>query len=116
MKLAFDEEEKDVLCSRFKCGGMPYQVLLKIRAYDAGDNPVFRESARVQFYVEGPAEIAGVENGDMKSWEPVCGNSIHLYQGRADAAVRITGTGRVRITAFAAGMAMAQAVVHVAAE
>lgn len=95
---------------------MPYQVLLKVRAYDAEDNPVFRESAKVQFCVEGPAEIAGVENGDMKNWEPVCGSTVHLYQGRADVAVRIIKTGRVRITAFAAGMAMAQTVIHMTAE
>lgn len=116
VKLAFDEEEKEILCSRLGNGGMPYQLLRKVRAYDAEDNPVFRESARVQFCVEGPAEIAGVENGDMKSREPACGSSIHLYQGRADVAVRITGTGRVRITAFASGMAMAQAVIHMAAD
>ncbi|MCM1184474.1 MAG: hypothetical protein NC337_13975 [Roseburia sp.] len=91
---------------------MCYQVLRKVRAYDSEDNPVFRESAKVQFHVEGPAEIVGVENGDMKSLEPVQSNFIHLYQGRADVAVRITGMGRVRITAFATGMTMAQTVIY----
>lgn len=109
VKLAFDVEEQEVSCSQ-------YRILRKVRAYDIDNTPVFRESAKVQFCVEGPAEIAGVWNGDMKSWEPVCSDFIHLYQGRADVAVRITGTGRVRITAFAAGMEMAQTVIHVTAD
>jgi len=116
VKLSFDGEEKEILCGRLRNNGMPCQVLLKVRAYDVEDNPVFRESAKVRFCVEGPAEIVGVENGDMKNWEPFCGSAVHLYQGRADVAVRIIDTGRVRITAFAAGMAMAQTVIHVAEE
>ena len=82
-------------------GDVPFQMLLKVRAYDADDNPVFRESARVCFSVDGPAEIVGVENGEMKNWEDCCGNGIHLYQGRASAALRITGEGRVRVRASA---------------
>lgn len=116
VRLAFDVEEQEIVCSQHGDGIMPYQILRKVRAYDSENTPVFRESAKVQFCVEGPAEIVGVENGDMKSWEPVSSNLIHLYQGRADVAVRITGTGRVRITAFAAGMEMAQAVIHAVAD
>ena len=45
---------------------MPYQKLLKVRVYDAEGNPVFREYANVWFIVGGPAEIIGMDNGDIK--------------------------------------------------
>lgn len=116
VKLAFEEPEQRVILEQTGEGYIPYQMLLKVRAFDADDNPVFRESARVHFLVEGSAELAGVENGDMKSWEPFGNDFIHLYHGRADVAIRIVREGRVRVTAFADGMAMAQAVVTAVSE
>lgn len=105
VKLKFEQEEQHI-----RLASLPYQKILKVRAYDEDDNPVFRESAAVRFVAEGPAEIIGVENGDIKTAEPFTEDSIHLFQGRADVAVRIAGPGRVRVTAYAAGMRMAQTV------
>lgn len=48
---------------------MPYQKLLRVRVYDAEGNPVFREYANVWFIVEDPAEIIGVDNGDIRGAE-----------------------------------------------
>ena len=79
--------------------------------YDADGNPVFREYANVQFVVEGPAQIIGVDNGDVKSSEPLNYDAIHLFNGRANVALRITGCGRVKVSAYAAGMKMAQSVI-----
>lgn len=116
VKLAFEKEEQTVrlercLTDRGAEDVQPYLLLNKVRAYDGEGNPVFRESAKVSFFVEGPAELIGVENGDIKSAEPVDNDFVHLFRGRADAAIRITGTGRIKITAYAAGMAMAQTVI-----
>lgn len=111
VKLAFEKEEQRITLKQEEERIIPYQMLLKVRAFDEEGNPVFRESAKVQFCVEGPAEIIGVDNGDVKNHEPFGNDFIHLYRGKASVAIRITGQGRVRVTAFAEGMAMAQAVV-----
>lgn len=105
VKLKFEKEEQEI------SDAYPCQLLLKVRACDREDRPVFRESAKVRFIVEGPAYIAGVDNGDIQGSEAYDSDTIHLFQGRADAALVITGEGRVRVTAFAAGMQMAQAII-----
>ncbi len=90
-----------------------YQMLLKVRAYDKDDNPVFKESAEVHFIVEGPARIVGVDNGDMQSSEPRTEDRIHLYHGKAAVALVVTGAGRVKVTAYGAGLLPAQAVIYI---
>lgn len=113
VQLKFDQEEQFVELEMTADGKekKPYQKLLKVRAYDADFNPVFREYANVQFIVEGPAEITGVDNGDIKGAEPLNFDAIHLFNGRANVALRITGEGRVKVNAYAAGMKMAQSVI-----
>ena len=113
VQLKFDQEEQFVELEMTADGKekKPYQKLLKVRAYDADFNPVFREYANVQFVVEGPAEIIGVDNGDIKGAEPLNFDAIHLFNGRANVALRITGEGRVKVSAYAAGMKMAQSVI-----
>lgn len=111
VQLAFEEAEQSVTLLQEEGKVIPHQMLLKVRAFDQDNNPVFRESAKVHFYLEGPAEIIGVDNGDMKNHEPFPNDFIHLYHGKAAVAIRIVDHGRIRITAFADGMAMAQAVV-----
>lgn len=118
VKLSFEKEEQTVRLSREKTDSAevfgeinPYQILCKVRAYDGEENPVFRESAKVVFTVEGPAQIIGVENGDIKSAEPADNDFIHLYYGRADVALRITAPGRVKVTAYAAGLKAGQSVI-----
>ena len=116
VRLAFEEEERTVVLARTdtdegQAQPMPYQMLCRVRASDAEGRPVFRESAKVTFAVEGPARLVGTENGDIKRAEPADGDSVHLYRGRAAVGIRITGRGRVKITAFAAGMQPAQCVI-----
>ena len=114
VQLKFDQEEQIIkLEDMAGCEGKkaPFQKLLKVRAYDEDGNPVFREYANVQFVVEGPAQIIGVDNGDVKGFEPLHYDSIHLFNGRANVALRITDTGRVKVSAYAAGMMMAQSVI-----
>lgn len=121
VKLVFEQEEQTIRLEKERVWEKgeairPYQLLLKVRAVDQENIPVFRESARVQFAVEGPAELIGVDNGDIKGAEPYNNDFIHLFRGKADAAIRITGEGRIRVTAYAAGLEMAQTVAVASAE
>ncbi len=114
VQLKFEQEEQVVKLEElagYEGRKAPYQKLLKVRAYDAEGNPVFREYANVQFIVEGPAEIIGVDNGDIKGSEPLDNGAIHLFNGKACVALRIRDAGRVKISAYAAGMKLAQSVI-----
>ena len=79
-------------------------LLLKVRAYDEENRPVFRESAKVFFAVEGDAQILGVDNGDITGDEPYNNDSIHLYQGHASVLIRRTGNGRAKVRAYGSGL------------
>ncbi|MCD8076760.1 MAG: DUF4982 domain-containing protein [Lachnospiraceae bacterium] len=94
----------------------PYQMFLKVRAFDREDHPVFRESALVTFQVEGPAQILGVDNGDMQSSEPRNENRIHLFNGKASVAILVTGCGRVKVSVWGAGLLASQSVIVAKAE
>ncbi len=48
------------------------------------------ENSLLEFSVEGPAEIIGVINGDMKSPEMTVGTSRSLYNGTATVILRST--------------------------
>lgn len=76
--------------------------------------PVFRDSSKVVFRVEGPVEIVAVDNGDLSSSEPYDRNWMHLYHGCVSTVIRLTGEkGRVVLSAFSEGMYSAQLVIHV---
>ena len=65
----------------------------------------------VQFDVEGPAEIAGIGNGNPLSLEPFQASSHKLFYGKAMLIVRsVEGQrGAIRVTARAEGLEDAQA-------
>lgn len=94
-RLLFDQAEADE--------NMEY-VLLKVRAYDSQNRPVFRESAKVFFLVEGDAQLVGVDNGDITGDEPYHNDTIHMYQGHASVIIRRTGKGRVKVSAYGSGL------------
>ena len=64
----------------------------------------------IRFKVEGPADIAGVGNGNPLSLEPFQSDSLKLFYGKAMLILRtIDGkTGTVRITAQSDGLAPAE--------
>lgn len=108
VQLSFDQETVHVPA---KAG---YELLLSVHAKDEEGNPYFRESAKVRFCVEGPAEIVGVDAGDLMSNEPYGDDSIHMYHGCASVVIRLDGTpGRVAVSAYADGMRSARVVVCV---
>ena len=59
----------------------------------------------VTFEIEGPAEIAGVGNGNQLSLEPFQANQRHLFYGKAMLIVRTRPdeAGSIRITAASDG-------------
>jgi beta-galactosidase len=59
----------------------------------------------VTFEIEGPAEIAGVGNGNQLSLEPFQANQRHLFNGKAMFIVRTRSDegGVIRITASSDG-------------
>jgi beta-galactosidase len=68
----------------------------------------------VRFKVEGPAEIAGVGNGNPLSLEPFQSDSRKLFYGKAMLILRTKDgqAGRVRITAESDGLAPAEVAVQ----
>jgi beta-galactosidase len=68
----------------------------------------------VKFEVEGPAEIAGVGNGNPMSQEPVVADHRKLFYGKAMLVLRTKAGqgGKVKITATADGLPPATATVE----
>ncbi|WP_276949204.1 glycoside hydrolase family 2 protein [Acetatifactor muris] len=90
-----------------------YQQLLTVRAMDAAGNLYFRESGRVRFRVEGPAEILAVDNGDVTGGESRKEDRIHLYHGCASVIIRLTGEpGRISVWADGDGLHSGRCVVE----
>lgn len=111
VKLAFEEEAVRIPAQR------NYELMLTVRAEDEEGNFYFRESSTVLFRAEGPAEIIGVDNGNMMSWEPYRETGIHLYHGRASVMLRLSGLpGRVKVTAWAEGMKEGVSIAEVSLE
>ena len=59
----------------------------------------------MRFRVEGPAEIAGTDNGDAKSHECYLDPFMHMYHGAVSVLIRLTGEpGKITIFADSDGM------------
>ncbi|OAS22109.1 sugar-binding domain-containing protein [Paenibacillus oryzisoli] len=108
VRLAFDTREIRLEAKE------SYQQLFTVRAVDQDGTPVFRESAKVTFAVTGPAEIVGVDNGDLCSSETYDNTWMHMYRGCVSTVIRLTGAeGRVVLSAFAEGMFAGELVIAV---
>ncbi len=72
-----------------------------VEAFDAEGTLCPLAENSVRFKVEGPAEIAGVGNGNPLSLEPFQSDSRKLFYGKAMLILRTVDeqAGRVRITA-----------------
>jgi len=107
VKLGFDEEEIKLEAEK------EYTKLFTVRAKDIDGIPIFRESAKVTFHISGPAELVGVDNGDLCSSEPYDRNWMHMYHGKVSTVIRLTGEkGRIVLSAFSEGMYSAQLIIH----
>jgi hypothetical protein len=82
-----------------------------IEAFDKKGTPCPLAENVVHFKVEGPAEIAGVGNGNPLSLEPFQADYRELFYGKAMLILRTQPgkTGQVKVTASADGLTSAEA-------
>jgi beta-galactosidase len=108
VKLEFDYPQRLVVPEE------GYELLLTVRAKDESGNQYFRESSPVRFTIEGSAEILAVDSGRMKSDEPYCATSVHMFHGCASVLIRLNGdSGCAVVRADAQGMLSGVVVVEV---
>lgn len=94
VRLAAETDNPD-----WKADGVDLQHI-RINALDSKNRRDYGASSKVSFKVDGPAEIAGVINGDMTSSELTVGDSRSLYNGSCVVILRSTGEpGQVTLTA-----------------
>lgn len=99
MRLLFDAEESGINAEE------GFTKLFTVRAVDSRGTTVYHEDAGITFLVSGPAELIGVDNGNLLCQESYAGPSVSLYGGCASAALRMTGEpGRVSLTAVSEGL------------
>jgi hypothetical protein len=74
---------------------------------DTGGVVACDEDRMVTVTITGPAELAGVGTGRIRTEESFTGPSVTTYEGRALAIVRPTEIGEVVVTVTSAGLAPA---------
>ena len=84
-----------------------------VEAFDKDGNPCPLADNLIQFDVKGQGRIAGVGNGDQRSYEPFQAPYRKLFNGKAMLIVRSVknNTGKIEITATSDGLKSARAVV-----
>ena len=96
---------------QWKADGKDLQHI-RVEALDSKERRVYGADARIEFSINGPAEIVGVINGDITSEELTVGDSRRLYNGTVTAILRSTGVpGKVTVKAVADGMKPAVTVI-----
>jgi beta-galactosidase len=77
-----------------------------VEAVDAQGNPVPLADNLVRFDLQGPGEIAGIDNGDQTSYESFQGSQHKLFYGKAMLIVRTKEgqSGKIQVTAGADGL------------
>jgi beta-galactosidase len=77
---------------------------------DARDVLVPVHDTRLLFFVEGPAKLIGVDNGDLRSRESFQGSARTTFGGRALAVIQSTGAaGPIVVVAMGDGLTTAAA-------
>ena len=63
---------------------------------------------RLQFKIDGPGVIAGVDNANVKDLDPYVGTSRKTWHGRALVVIRSTKkTGNIKLTVSSEGLSNA---------
>jgi len=80
-------------------------AFVRATVVDAGGIPVPGAGNVVTFHLDGPGEVAAVDNADNASHEPFQASSRSAYRGRCVAFVRATAqAGTITVTASADGL------------
>lgn len=85
-----------------------------VEAFDKDGNLCPLADNLIQFELKGPGEIAGVGNGDQRSYEPFQANYRKLFHGKAMLILRSVknSSGKIEITATSNGLKSGRAVVN----
>lgn len=65
----------------------------------------------VRFSIEGDGEIAGVGNGNPRSYRAFSGQEYEMYFGKCVVAIRRTGNGKIKIEAQTEGLEPARLII-----
>ena len=128
--VARDAAGNDILVREVKTAGDPHQIKLEpdrsviaadgkdlsfvtVTILDRDGIPVPRAQDLVHFEVDGPAFIAGVDNGDPRSHEPFKANHRRAFNGKCSVIVRSAGdTGPIWLTASSEGLQSDTITIH----
>lgn len=83
------------------------QDLIFVTVEITDQNGIFQPNAatRLQFKIDGPGIIAGVDNADIKDTDPYTGNTRRAWHGRALVVIRSTQrTGDIKLTVTSVGL------------
>ena len=73
---------------------------IEIQIVDSSGKPVYLADNEIKLSIEGPGEIIGLENGDVKDLEPYSSKSRKAYNGKLLAYIRTkTVAGQIIVTA-----------------
>ncbi len=88
-------------------------AFLRVRILDAHGNPCPRADHHVRFRIEGPANIAGVCNGDATSLEPFQADTCRLFNGQCVLYLRSRRQQSGTVTVYAEADHLATAMVTI---
>ena len=107
--------ELTVNCEKIRADGGDL-AFITMRVVDANGNGVPEAKPLIKFPLEGPADIAGLDNGDATSLRSFQGREMAAFSGQCLAIVRSRAgvPGTIELTATADGLPAAK--VRIAAE
>jgi beta-galactosidase len=130
LKAVAVEEGKEVVSRILKTAGEPSAIRLvadrnqikaerndlsfiKIEVVDAHGEVVPTDSVSVNLIIEGKGELIGSGNADPKGMASVNKRQIMTYRGRAQAIIRPSGTGSVKLRAESQGLKTGELLIKV---
>jgi beta-galactosidase len=88
-------------------------VFVTGRVVDAAGVVVPSANNRIAFHAAGPGNIIGVDNADIASAEPFAASERSAYDGACIAIVKLSGAGRLTVSASSAGLPAVSAAIEV---
>lgn len=87
-------------------------AFVTIQVEDAEGNPVPTAMNKIEFSVEGPAEIVATDNGDPTNMTAFPSHSRKAFNGKALVIIRPLGQGTIKVTANAQNLEKAKVTIE----
>lgn len=99
-------------CTKISADGQDLSfVIVEVTDTDGKLQP--NAENRLQFKIDGPGVIAGVDNADIKDLDSYVGDSRKAWHGRALVVIRSTkNTGNIKLTVSSDGLSIATATIN----